>query len=189
MIYFNFRKWLNVIRFFNCLHTVKTFSTGFCFLSGCGLIMQIWGAAALSILLPLGTDHCWGKLKQVKLSGTALKPIKIQCWRTIGKPIIWEHDPLALMKKIWSATIADCRFMQFIAKIFDYSIIIHMQLYSITLALHEQWAKSKEPGVMSRLMECHFYVVNNDILPIYEPQFPCSFCTFSLFEKSFRCNI
>lgn len=125
---------------------------------------------------------CWGKLKQVKLSGTALKPIKIQCWRTIGKPIIWEHDPLALMKKIWSATIADSRFMQFIAKIFDYSIIIHMQLYSIYLALHEQWAKSKEPGVMSRLMECHFYVVNNDIFPIYEPQFPCSFCTFSLFS-------
>lgn len=99
------------------------------------------GATALSILLPLGTDRCWGKLVQVKLSGTALKPIKIQCGRAISKPIIWEHDPLAMKKKMWSATIAGWRQ--------KYSIF-HLTYPTV----HDQCAKYKERGVMSRLMEC-----------------------------------
>lgn len=35
--------------------------------------------------------------------------------------------------------------------------------------MHEQCAKSREPDVMSRLIECYIYVVNDDILLINEP--------------------
>lgn len=75
---------------------MRTFSTGFCFLSGCCLTIHICGTAAVSILLPIGTDHCWGKLTHDRSSGIVTKPIRSQFCSAINNPGIWEHDTLAL---------------------------------------------------------------------------------------------
>lgn len=134
------------------MHLVKTFSTDFCFLSGCGLKMHFFlggGQLYFQSCIPLVQTVVQAifKLVQVKLLGTALKPIEIQCWRAISKPKIWEHDPLALKKKIWSATRAGWRFNSF----------QKYPIFQLTYpTVHEQCAKSKERGVMSRLMECRW---------------------------------
>lgn len=75
---------------------MRTFATGFCFLSGCGLTMRMCGTAAVSNLLPLCTDHSWGKLVHDRSSGIVTKPIRSQFCSAIYNPVIWEHDPLSL---------------------------------------------------------------------------------------------